>query len=182
MKKLSLFASVSAALVCAAVPASFGWSPANVTLFSVDTAEARVGLPLGAIPVTKGPMMPQHRSCPCIINIVDEIADNFGLIEIIVRDLHAGELIFDQYHQFKTIEPVGSEIVTEMRFICDTPDIDIQMLSNERAHLANIKALFPIRCLLSQAQATEGHDDAPGLFGRQTSKQSVPQHGAAQKF
>jgi hypothetical protein len=27
----------SAALVCAAVPASFGWSPANVTLFSVDT-------------------------------------------------------------------------------------------------------------------------------------------------
>ena len=31
MKKLSLFASVSAALVCAAVPASLNWSPANVT-------------------------------------------------------------------------------------------------------------------------------------------------------
>jgi hypothetical protein len=39
MKKLSIFASVSAALVCAAVPASFNWSPANVTLFSLDTAE-----------------------------------------------------------------------------------------------------------------------------------------------
>jgi hypothetical protein len=41
MKKLSLFASVSAALVCAAVPASFNWSPANLTLLSLHTAEAR---------------------------------------------------------------------------------------------------------------------------------------------
>ena len=51
MKKLSLFASVSAALVCAAVPASFDWSPANVTLFSLDRAEARVGRPLTATSV-----------------------------------------------------------------------------------------------------------------------------------
>jgi len=51
MKKLSLFASVSAALVCAAVPASFNWSPANMTLFSLDTAEARVGRPLTATSV-----------------------------------------------------------------------------------------------------------------------------------
>jgi hypothetical protein len=51
MKKLSLFASVSAALVCAAVPASFNWSPANVTLFSLDKAEARVGRPLTATSV-----------------------------------------------------------------------------------------------------------------------------------
>ena len=51
MKKLSLFASVSAALVCAAVPASFNWSPANGTLFFLDTAEARVGRPLTATSV-----------------------------------------------------------------------------------------------------------------------------------
>jgi hypothetical protein len=51
MKKLTLFASVSAALVCAAVPASLNWSPANVTLFSLDTAEARVGRPLTATSV-----------------------------------------------------------------------------------------------------------------------------------
>jgi hypothetical protein len=51
MKKLSLFASVSAALVGAAVPASFNWSPANVTLFSLVTAEARVGRPLTATSV-----------------------------------------------------------------------------------------------------------------------------------
>ena len=48
MKKLSLFTCVSTALVCAAVPASFNWSPANVTLFSLDTAQARVGRPLTA--------------------------------------------------------------------------------------------------------------------------------------
>src|SRR5258705_12988055 len=51
MKKLSLFASVSAALVCAAVPASLNWSPGNVTLFSLDTAEARVRRPLTATSV-----------------------------------------------------------------------------------------------------------------------------------
>ena len=51
MKKLSLFASVGAALVCAAVPASFNWSPSNMTLFSLDTAEARVGRPLTATSV-----------------------------------------------------------------------------------------------------------------------------------
>jgi hypothetical protein len=49
MKKLSLFAaSVSTALVCAAVPASFNWSTAE---FSLDTAEARVGRPLTATSV-----------------------------------------------------------------------------------------------------------------------------------
>ena len=51
MKKLSLFASIGAALVCAAVPASFNWSPTNVTLFSLDTAEAKVGRPLTATSV-----------------------------------------------------------------------------------------------------------------------------------
>ena len=51
MKKLSLFASVSAALVCAAVPVSLNWSAANVTLFSLDTAEAKVGRPLTATSV-----------------------------------------------------------------------------------------------------------------------------------
>ena len=49
MKKLSVFAlSASTALVCAAVPASFNWSP---TKFSLDTAEARVGRPLTATSV-----------------------------------------------------------------------------------------------------------------------------------
>jgi hypothetical protein len=52
MTKLSLLAvSVGAALIGAAVPASFHWSPANVTLFSLDTAEAKVGRPLTPVSV-----------------------------------------------------------------------------------------------------------------------------------
>lgn len=51
MKKLSLFTSLSAALVCAAVPGSFNWSGASLTLFSPDTAEAEVGRPLTATSV-----------------------------------------------------------------------------------------------------------------------------------
>ena len=52
MNKLSQFAvSVSAALVCAAVPASFTSSSATTTLFSLNTAEARVGRPLTATSV-----------------------------------------------------------------------------------------------------------------------------------
>ncbi len=50
MKK-NLFASVSTALVCAAVPASIHWSPATLTLFSPDRAEAEVGRPLTATSV-----------------------------------------------------------------------------------------------------------------------------------
>jgi hypothetical protein len=46
MKKLSIFGSVGAALVCAAVPASFNWSPGNLTLLSLDMADARIGRPL----------------------------------------------------------------------------------------------------------------------------------------
>ena len=52
MNKLSQFAvSVSAALVCAAVPASFKSSSATTTLFTLNTAEARVGRPLTATSV-----------------------------------------------------------------------------------------------------------------------------------
>ena len=52
MTKLSLFAaSISTAMVCVAVPVSLKWSPDNVRLFSLDTAEARVGRPLTATSV-----------------------------------------------------------------------------------------------------------------------------------
>ncbi len=52
MTKLSLLAvSVGVALVGAAVPASLHWSPANVALLSLDTAEAKVGRPLTPVSV-----------------------------------------------------------------------------------------------------------------------------------
>jgi hypothetical protein len=52
MKKLGLSAvSAGAALICAAVPLSFHWSPAKAPSVSVDQAEARVGRPLTATSV-----------------------------------------------------------------------------------------------------------------------------------
>ena len=52
-----------------------------------------------------------------ILDVLDEIANNFDLIGIVIRDLDVKEFIFDQYHQLQTIEPVDPEIVTEVRFI-----------------------------------------------------------------
>ena len=52
MTKLGLSAvSVSAALVCAAVPLSLHWSPVKAPSVSIDQAEARVGRPLTATSV-----------------------------------------------------------------------------------------------------------------------------------
>ena len=51
MKNLNLWASIGAALVCAAVPASLNWSQANVALLSLDRAEARIGRPLTPVSV-----------------------------------------------------------------------------------------------------------------------------------
>ena len=55
----------------------------------------------------------------------DQISNDFDMIGKVTRDFQPGELLFDQYHQLKTIEPVGSEIFCEVRFISDPLDIDI---------------------------------------------------------
>ena len=63
----------------------------------------------------------------------DEIADDAHLIGFIIRNFHVFELIFDHDHQFEAIEPVGAEIIGEVRFLRDPLDVDAQMLCNERA-------------------------------------------------
>jgi hypothetical protein len=65
-----------------------------------------------------------------ILDVSDEIADNFDLIGIVIRDLDAREFIFDQYHQLQTIEPADAEIVTEVRFIYNPFGINTQILAN----------------------------------------------------
>jgi hypothetical protein len=82
-------------------------------------------------------------------------------------------LILDQYHQFKAIEPVSSEIVTEVRIIRDTSHIDIETPGNESAYIANIKVFASDRCLLGRAQAPKGHDDAPDSLSTSTSEQAI---------
>jgi hypothetical protein len=46
MNKIRLGASLGAALICAAVPASIHWPESNGTMLSLNTAEARIGRPL----------------------------------------------------------------------------------------------------------------------------------------
>jgi hypothetical protein len=71
-----------------------------------------------------------RRSPFIILDVSHEIADNFDLIGIVIRDLDAGEFIFDQYHQLQTIEPTDAEIVTEVRFIYNQFGINTQILAN----------------------------------------------------
>jgi hypothetical protein len=80
-----------------------------------------------------------YRFCPltgALFDAPDEIRDYVHPIHIVVRDFHAHELVFDSDHQFNAIEPVGSEIVGEVRVIRDTFDRHPQMLGNERTDLA----------------------------------------------
>jgi hypothetical protein len=105
-------------------------------------------------------MTRRHRSDPRIVKVADEIADAFNLIGFTVHKFDAGKLIFDQYQQFQTIKPVGPQIVNEVRFVSDKPDIDAEMRSNQRADLVNFDA-FAGGCSLSSAQASEGHDAPP---------------------
>ena len=92
---------------------------------------------------------------PGALNIADEIADDFDLVDLVIRNFQAGELIFDRDHQFKTIKPVGPEIIEEMRFIRHTFDLDAQMLGNERANVAGGKVAF------HSGWSLNGHDEVP---------------------
>jgi hypothetical protein len=90
-------------------------------------------------------------------DVADEIANEFELIGIVIRDFHTNEMIFDKYHQLDAVEPVGPEIVSKVRFIRDPLDIDIQVVGNESAD-RDFKAFFNCHSLLS-GQAIEGHDE-----------------------
>jgi len=93
------------------------------------------------------------------VNVADEISDDFDLIGIVICDFHIDELVFNPYHQFKTIEPIGAKIFAEGGIFRDTRDIDVQLLGNESSHFVDIKAFTASRRLLRQVQAVKGHGD-----------------------
>ena len=70
-------------------------------------------------------------------NVADEITDGFDLVGL--RNLDADEFIFNQYHQLEAIEPIDPEIVAQARFICNSSDINTQILGNDSTHLVSIK-------------------------------------------
>jgi len=45
--------------------------------------------------------------------MTDEIANYFDLIGIVICDFHIDELVFNPYHQFKTIEPTARSSLKE---------------------------------------------------------------------
>jgi len=119
---------------------------------------------------------------PRTFNVAHEIAHDFDLMSVVGRDFNVSELIFDEQQQFQTIEPVGPEIVTEVRFVRDASDVNVEMPGNERANFADCQAVLT-RYPLREAQAAEDHDKPPeSLSGGDSIKQSVPHCDAAREF
>jgi hypothetical protein len=58
-----------------------------------------------------------------VLNMADEIADDIDMLDIVVGDFYASEFILDRDHQFESVEPIGPEIVSEVRFIRDKFEI-----------------------------------------------------------
>jgi hypothetical protein len=84
----------------------------------------------------------ESKLSPGALNTADEIGDDFDLVNLVIPNFQARELIFDRHHQFKTIKPVSPEIITEMRFIPHVFDRDTKMLGNELANVASRKIAF----------------------------------------
>jgi hypothetical protein len=83
-----------------------------------------------------------------VANEVADKVDRSGL-----RKFNAFKFIFDHYQQFDLIEPVNSEIVTEVCFIDNSAHVDFEIISNERAQSAGTKIsyahLFPTGVVLT---------------------------------
>jgi hypothetical protein len=80
-------------------------------LLSKDEAR-RIAANIAKLPIYAGLVSILHIS----FDVADEIADDFDLIGIVVRNLHASECIFDQYHQLEVIVTIHPEF-SEVRFI-----------------------------------------------------------------
>jgi hypothetical protein len=54
-------------------------------------------------------------------------------------------LIFDHHHYFKTVEPVGPQIISEVRFFCDPTDANVKIVGNESADVVEGTDFFDSR-------------------------------------
>jgi hypothetical protein len=85
------------------------------------------------------PVAVQGRVWPAVVdafNNAHEITDGIDMLDYDVSNLDAGYLIFNRNHEFEAIEPIGSEVVAEARFISQTICIDSEMTGNDIANLA----------------------------------------------
>jgi hypothetical protein len=75
-------------------------------------------------------------------------------LKLVIRDFHAGKLVFDGYYQFNAVEPGGPEVIFKVRLIHNTLNVDAQMLGNDSADREK-------RSLLDRCQAPDAHDKPP---------------------
>jgi hypothetical protein len=97
-------------------------------------------------------------------DVPNEIADCHYLRDIVIADFHSGEVILDHYHQLKAIEPVGSEIVSEVSFIRDTFQVDGKILRNESANFVGDGASLRNGWSCFGCQGNGGHRSSPTSF------------------
>jgi hypothetical protein len=71
------------------------------------------------------------------VQVSYEIANNLYLLDIVVRDFYASELVLNRQHQLNAIEQIGSEIVREMRLARDKVHINAELLGDESAHIVD---------------------------------------------
>jgi len=89
------------------------------------------------------------------------MAYDLYLLDIVVRDFHASELVFNRYHQLNTVQKVGPKIVRKVRLACDRLNVNAELFGDETANVIDGKTLLQRRRPLKRCQTTDCHDDAP---------------------
>ena len=64
-------------------------------------------------------------------NEADEITHRDYSVRVVVSNLQSRKLVFDRYHQFETIKPIGAEIFTEACSVGDSFKFDMKLLGDE---------------------------------------------------
>jgi len=95
-----------------------------------------------------------------VFNAADKIADRFDPLDIIIRKFKS-RAILDRYDQFKTVEPVGAEVVSKVRLIGDPFDINVQIFGNEGADLFARQGFLRNGCWLNRTRAPDRHHEPP---------------------
>jgi hypothetical protein len=72
-----------------------------------------IGPPTAAIPLV---LLRDHHTS-------DEVTDEFDLIDTVVKQFNAGRFL-DEHQQLKSLQPIKSEILHEVRLIRDARGVD----------------------------------------------------------
>jgi hypothetical protein len=109
----------------------------NVRISPPEQSARLQRLTLQEVPFTPLLAWPRGLSPSADVEVSYEIADDLYLLDVVVRDFHAGESVLDRQHQLDAIEQIGSEIVREVRFTRDKLDVDAELFGDERAHIVD---------------------------------------------